>query len=209
LNVLVIGAKGNMGRRYCAILRHLGHEPLEIDVPWPAKLPQDWTHAIVATPTDTHWDAICELTDALTSLEPRRYVLCEKPVATSLRELNAIRMEVQSANIQLNCVNQYNYLPEVTNIATDEGNPSWYYYYNHGKDGLHWDCFQIYALATDLVDLNESSPIWDCGINGMKVSIAGMDWAYIDMIEDWLGPQKHVWGWDVIERTTRRILEAI
>jgi hypothetical protein len=206
LNVLLVGAKGAMGRRYSAILRHLGHVPMGVDLPWPEAVPE-WDHAIVATPTDTHWEACCQLTDSVKSTDRRRSVLVEKPVATNLNELRAIRMELESSGMALHCVNQYQYLPEVRN-ETHEG-PSWYRFYNHGKDGLHWDCFQIYALAGGGVELAEHSPWWDCGINGQRINLTHMDWAYIDMIEDWLGPQKHVWGWDVIERTTRRILEAI
>jgi hypothetical protein len=206
LNVLVVGAKGNMGKRYCAILRQLGHLPICVDLPWPAVVPDDWRYAIVATPTDSHLEAAYQLAD-ITEYNPiKRHVLMEKPVAKSLSDSHRVYTVLGESNMQLNCVNQYNYLPEVE--LGEKGNAkSWYRYFNHGKDGIHWDCFQIYALASASVELSHKSAWWDCGINGRRVSLSGMCWAYIDMIEDWLGAQNRVWGWDVIERTTLRVLE--
>jgi 8-oxo-dGTP pyrophosphatase MutT (NUDIX family) len=211
MRVLVVGAKGNMGKRYCSILRYLGHEPVEIDEPWPDIIPQDWTHAIVATPTLQHWAGACDLLSHTQDTTVVRHVLMEKPISFSLHLTAAIREILEESNMRLSVVNQYNYLPEVRNAPPrapgGELRPSWYRFYNHGKDGLHWDCFQIYALAEGEVQLSNTCPLWDCAINGQRIDIAHMDWAYIDMVDDFLHDQKRVWRWDVIDRTTRRILE--
>jgi hypothetical protein len=206
MDVLIVGAKGNMGNRYSVILRHLGRSPVRVDLPWPAVVP-DWRYAIVATPTDAHLESIYQLVSSTPDETQKRFVLIEKPVTKSMSELYRIKDVLDKSNMQLNCVNQYNYLPEV--VRASKTGPSWYSYYKHGKDGLWWDCFQIMALAKKEAWFDAKSPWWDCVINGERIDIKHMDLAYVEMISDWLGPQKRVWGWDTIEKTTLRILDNL
>jgi len=75
-----------MGRRYGAILKYLGHEVVGIDIG--NKIPKNLDLAIVATPTDTHFE-ICK------ALSKKHYTyLCEKPISKNPKEIETlIRME--------------------------------------------------------------------------------------------------------------------
>lgn len=207
-NILVVGARGNMGRRYLACLRALGLKPVAIDQPWPDIVPQ-WTRAIIASETSAHWAAVLDLIQHTPEDGQYRHVLMEKPVAKSVVFARAIYDALTRHRMRLFCVNQYQYLPGV--IEDQErgvmGRTS-YDYYNHGRDGLHWDCFQLYALARGEVQLREGSPVWRCEINGREMSSCDMDPAYLSMLEDWLGPQRYSWKWPTIHWTTARVAVA-
>ena len=41
-------------------------------------------------------------------------------------------------------------------------------------------------MAKGEVQLKNDSPIWDCWINGKDLNIADMDFAYIEMVKDWI-----------------------
>jgi hypothetical protein len=85
---------------------------------------------------------------------------------------------------------QYDYI-KVRGLDEKHG-WSGYNYYNHGKDGLAWDCLQIIGLAHDSTQLEvqETSPYWLAYLNGYKLSLSDMDQAYIDMLRDWVSIPK-------------------
>ncbi len=179
---LIIGAKGSMGRRYQAILKYL-EKPFTC-----ADVDDDWflksrlcDSIILATPTDTHYNFLKNL------IHFKQPILCEKPITKDLRELDLIKHEYRDLPLQM--VMQYKELD-----AGDEG-PSFYDYYNHGKDGLYWDALQIIGLARGGVEILEESPIWRCQLNGEQLSLNHMDYAYISMIRNWF---KNPYG-DLIE----------
>ncbi len=205
MNVLVVGAFGGMGRRYCAILKHLGHTPLMVDLN--TRLPTgEFDHAIIATPTDDHLRSINEVLEWF----PRtKHILCEKPIAKSSPVLlGAFFDSLHSDGVNLYCVNQYQYLDELKCITNPRA-PTTYDYYNSGRDGLHWDCYQLYALATGPVVLSNGSPVWKCHINGSRINSRNMDAAYVEMIRDFVGEKKNMWGKDIVLKATEKILEAI
>jgi hypothetical protein len=104
-------------------------------------------------------------------------MLCEKPVTTSLTELAEI-LELYK-NQRLKMVMQY------AELNTGDGGHSFYDYYNHGRDGLLWDCIQIIGLARSSWKVGEDSPVWKCALNGKELSLSDMDIAYISMIRKW------------------------
>ena len=118
--------------------------------------------------------------------------------------LKVLKEVVAKERFNLYVVNQYQYLPGIRANATK--GPSHYDYYNTGKDGKYWDCFQIIALAKDGFHIENKSPVWKCCINGVDCNLSQMDSAYVHMIDDFLGEKRHLWGMDVIEETTRKIL---
>lgn len=79
-------------------------------------------------------------------------------------------------------VNQYAFL----NGLGVAGETTYYNYWNHGKDGLLWDCISLVGLATGRVILEEDSPVWLCEVNGAKHFASEMDYAYVDMMKNWL-----------------------
>jgi hypothetical protein len=172
--ICIIGHKGNMGRKYGVILDHIGVEWFGVDVD-EGSLNREADGYIIATPTHTH----CEFIGWLRDLG--KPILCEKPVSKNLVELEKLLHACEKSGTKLQMVSQYDYL-----VKPQSEGPTVYDYYKHGGDGLYWDCINIIHHAKSTVIIKEKSPIWTCIINGHQLSLADMDRAYIDMIQDWL-----------------------
>jgi len=173
---LVVGSKGNMGRRYMAILGHLGGvEPRGIDLG--EVIPTDYDSVILATPTSQHVEQIF-------AFEHYRVpILCEKPISTSLARVMGLFDKAKTRGIRLRMVNQY---ADIARFDPNANGPTFYDYFRHGSDGLAWDCINIIGMAKWRPTLSERSPIWSCTINGQKLSVDTMDAAYVQMVKDWL-----------------------
>lgn len=191
MKILVVGSEGSMGKRYQAILKHLGHDIVTVDKQHTSidvvKAGIKCDRIIVATPTETHAQV---LDYVLLCGKP---VLCEKPICTDLEELKGVLDHARSFNPMLAMVMQYKRLlkddvrsDQFYKFLDDPSYDSHYHYFRHGNDGLKWDCFQIIALAEGRVTLGESSPIWKCKINGQTLNLSDMDQAYVDMLDDWI-----------------------
>lgn len=167
--ILLLGNKGGMGRRYSAIMRHLGIPFVGIDQGEPVPGTK-YSGVIVATPTETHYDIV------------RLYrhldipILCEKPIS---RRIDHVRELVETTRY-LTMVNQYEWL-----IDSDSEGDTVYNYWNSGKDGPQWDCINIIGLAKKPARISNKSPIWHCAINGHTLNIKDMDMAYCRMIDAW------------------------
>lgn len=174
---LIIGALGSMGKRYQAILKHLNEPYGCYDPAYHAgfqdvKELEKYDRFIVASPTDTHkyWVKVLD--------DHKKPILCEKPLSTKKQDIDFIL----SCQSPLSMMAQYEYF---TDPYFNTG-ASWYNYYNHGKDGLVWDCFQIIALAKEKFDLSEDSCVWSCGINGKEIDLRKMDVAYLWAVKNFL-----------------------
>ena len=163
-----------MGKRYQAILKHL-NEPFEkYDPKLPnARFPDDgaFSRFIVASPTETHATWVKKL-DAY-----GKPILCEKPLSKDLEEVE----DILACKSPITMMMQYWMLADKQSYG-----PSHYNYYHHGPDGMVWDCFQIIALAKGEVQIEETSPIWRCTINGRNIQRGHMDGAYVEFVRDWL-----------------------
>lgn len=181
MKVYIYGYKGNMARRYRAVLNHLGHATGGVDFGDEVfGFSLDSADAvIVATPTDTHAAVLRSLKDC------GRPILCEKPISKDFTVVRDVLDELQRAGTHLEMVNQYAELDD----PHSQGVTS-YNYYRHGGDGLYWDCISLIRLARGLVTLREDSPVWQCVLNGRRLSLADMDQAYIDMLKRWLAEPK-------------------
>jgi hypothetical protein len=175
--IAIIGAKGNMGRRYGAILDHLNVEHVSFDL-------DDWMHAretagitgvIIASGTDSHFENLDQY-----SANKDIPILCEKPIVKDQKQLD----QILSWGLKLTMVNQYAYLIDKSVVS---GEITYYDYWNTGKDGLEWDCINIIGAAKNKkAFINNKSPVWRCALNGQMFSSSEMDQAYIDMVKDWL-----------------------
>jgi hypothetical protein len=170
-----MGFKGSMGKRYGAILRYLGHTFKKIDLDTP-KHEAEWniknsTHLIIATPTDIHDQNIVESVELNKDIR----ILCEKPVVTNLSFLHTL------SEYDITMQMQYTEL-----TSPSDSGFSQYNYFNHGKDGIVWDCFQVIALAKGEVKIFEDSPIWSCDLNGRSLRLSDMDMAYVKYTDKWL-----------------------
>ena len=182
MKICLVGGRGNMASRYRAILKLLGHETVSWDLGENPNL-DTVDGFIVCTPTPTHYNILMEI------LPLRKPVLCEKPVCTNMQDLEAIGTRAQLFNTPIQMVMQYIFL-----VDPSKTGQSHYDYFKHGPDGIPWDMFQIIALAKEDVTIGEDSPIWDCVINGQRLNITGMDFAYVEMIKHWLAnPTSQPW----------------
>jgi hypothetical protein len=172
--VLIVGSKGNMGKRYEAVCKLLGITTIGQDLKEPQPDMTGVDGIIVATPTTSHTKDIINY-----SRFDLPY-LVEKPLTKLPIELDNFLMVVQRLGLNLQMVNQYQELVKPGAVGDTR-----YNYFKTGNDGLAWDCINIIGLANDSVTLNNDSPIWECVINGQKLSLSDMDRAYISMVEKW------------------------
>ena len=173
---------GGMGRRYRAILESLGHEWMgeDLDPTQGRGSLVDADAVIVATPTSTHGEVLGKI------LSCGKPILCEKPILTDIFELRALMSDAVIADARIQMVSQYDYLIDHKSTGLSS-----YDYFRTGPDGLPWDCMQIIAAAKSGCTIANTSPVWECQINGKKLDLNLMDRAYIAMVRDWLAAPRN------------------
>ncbi len=182
MKVYIFGNKGNMGRRYAAILRELGHEsygcdPSAPECSQPLGSFDDYDAYIVATPTSTHLEILSDLLDC------NKPVLCEKPfVKNAGIELTLLLKYAEERKMQLSMVSQYDYCI----LNKEETGLTSYDYYHSGPDGIAWDCINLIWHASGPIELKNESPIWKCQINGESLTLDLVADSYLTMINEWL-----------------------
>lgn len=178
---LIIGSEGSMGKRYQAILKHLGEPFWCVDIANSASTISEKMLAakrtILCTPTDNHFSYLEKL------IPLGRPILCEKPISKSLREMDKILDLTLKYNTDFSMTFQY------SELVPPEQAPgkSHYHYFRSGADGLFWDCLQIIALAKGDVEISNNSPVWKCMINDLSLKLSDMDTAYVNFTRKWLG----------------------
>lgn len=179
-NILVVGGKGNMGSRYCSILRHLKHNPSVCDVGHIPIIQDDSLDGIIiATPTNTHYDMIKHYHKEY----PKAPILCEKPIS---KDINEVKLLCEIDDLNLTMVNQYRDLLRMSPLQLDN-NDTKYDFYNSGKDGKYWDCINIIGLSeSDNITIRNEGALWDCVIDGRVLSFGFLYESYIAMIRRWL-----------------------
>lgn len=214
MNVVLFGANGNMGSRYRAILNQQKHHIIPLEIGYSHDDIRRALNAskkiIIATPTNSHYDNLLDISIARLPSMPEIDILCEKPVTMKLDELKKIEFMSLQKGMNIYSVNQYSYLPESDKFFNpSQKGPTSYNYFKTGPDGLPWDCYQLYQLARDEepIVLNKS-PKWLCQINGVPINIRNMDQAYIDMISDFLDNKSKCSGLDKIIQVTTRLLNG-
>ena len=190
--IAILGSDGSMGKRYQAILRHINIDAALFEA-------TNWGQIvttvgidgiIIASPTDCHLENLREI--ARLNIP----ILCEKPIVQDQRDLN----EILEMDLNITMVNQYAFIDGI-----DGEGVSYYDYYNTGKDGLEWDCINIIGLAKGDVFINDKSPIWNCQINGKKLTLEDVYAGYIKMIHSWQQEPKS--NYDYISQAHRKIWE--
>jgi len=184
MSILLVGANGNMGRRYRAILDYLGKEYVGVDkehsAPYICDRARQSEGVIIATPTALHAEHVRLF------LPHRVPILCEKPIIKNPQELKALFDEIKESKTPFRMINQYKMLDTPTSYGR-----SHYNYFKHGADGIYWDCLQIIGIARGEVTIAETSPIWRCTLNGRPIRLDHMDAAYIGYMQKWFSePQQ-------------------
>lgn len=206
--ICIIGAAGNMGKRYSAICDSEDIPYISVDREDSLPRPADGiSHYIIATPTSTHGKVLIDLTN----LNPGYLkVLVEKPFAImdNLKTGLAPIEHARSHGHTVYMVNQYAYYSH--GLTEEAEGPTHYDYYNSGKDGAAWDCIQLIHLAKSNVEyLQNENPIWDCMINGMKLNRELIDLCYVKMIKDFATDGTtygRLWGWKDIKAAHRKVI---
>lgn len=193
---LVIGGKGSIGRRYCSILSFLKKPFKILDIQDPKgerdleKI--DFDEAIIATPTDTHFE-YCEKLIAL-----NKVFLCEKPLSKNEDECMRI-----SEYLKGYVVNNYEWA--IRHIMAP-----WeitYDYYNTGKDGVLWDCCQLIYLDQK-AKIQTKSPIYRLHVNGQPIQLTDIERSYIWMISAFLTDNRlGLWSLKTGLKMTQKVLE--
>lgn len=200
-SLFIVGIEGNMGRRYQAVARYLGIDCSGCDISSSRveRIPPKDALVLIATPTERH------LNDCFSYLASGEHdVLCEKPIVKTrddLEKLKGINLD------RLYMVNNYCYTyKDDINLYEDHTR---YDYYMSGKDGLVWDCIQLFGLAKGPVFLNNTSPIWNCVINGKFLQRQIIDESYVAMIIDFFHERKHLWSGQKIIEIHEKVLKYI
>ena len=201
--ICIIGANGNMGKRYQSVCKYLNipFQGLDVNDPLPVNV-ANFTHYIIATPTVTHEKILHYLCSVNTI--PLK-VLCEKPILCD--EVESILAFAKERKHEIYMVNQYAYYSHQT--YESHGMTS-YNYYNSGGDGLFWDCIQLIYLAKEKISLSNDTPIWFAQINGTELDRETIDLCYVKMIHDFYEDGRVYgkrWGRKDIIKAHNKVLE--
>lgn len=216
MKVLVIGSMGSMGRRYCAILKFLGVEHVGIDrddsdFEWNSLYDsfdvEGCTHAIIATPTEKHYENIIW---ALSKYV--KNVLCEKPVDKDPGRIQRLDFLEKQNRVDIRMVCNYKYA--FGDIPISERDIE-YSNYNTGKDGTGWDCIQLIYLAKKLT-INTELPFFKCQYTDpecnckKEITLHDVEISYINMIRHWLKLQNrenNLWDLNDALKATEKVIK--
>lgn len=181
--ILLLGGKGSIGRRYAAVLRELG-EPFIVhdkeDNPQLIEHLAAADHAIIATPTETHFDYILTLERA------RIPYLCEKPVTKKIAEAEMLFQHCSMGFV----VNNWAFLSTNAELThTGKLKHLTYDFYNTGRDGLLWDVCQLVYLAQITqakLEVRRFSASWDVTWNDFEVPYRWIEMSYLQMVRAFL-----------------------
>ncbi len=199
MKCLVVGGLGNMGRRYCAILKYLGVEYDIFDTanPMMATAPNDnpVTHCIIATPIKEH------VADILQGVVYIENILCEKPITKNIKDFKRLEKFKDHCDLRMVCNFAFahpsqQYQPGCNLID--------YNYYNTGKDG-YWDYIQLIYLASQLT-IKTTSPWFNVTIGMRPITLDMIAESYIRMIRTWLDKPEKLWGLEQAKAATEKVI---
>jgi|WetSurMetagenome_2_1015567.scaffolds.fasta_scaffold345087_2 hypothetical protein len=202
MNILIAGALGNMGRRYTAICKHLGHTVIPFDLFMSFSYLEDAIkknaidRCIIATPIESHlfWCNWC--------IGGGIPFLCEKPMSTDVGGMVEIMNKSEKQGTSGHMVNNWAFVAAYPLISGKH--KIIYDYYNTGKDGW-WDYIQPVYLGFDVKIKNES-PVFECEIDGIHYNQRDFDLSYVEMVEAWLlGETQHLWDISQAIEATKKI----
>lgn len=204
MKVLVVGSSGNMGKRYCSIIRYLKHDLLEYD---PAittsrmPSPLDYDVAIIATPISEHVPYIRRM------VENGKPVLCEKPLEKRIEEVKKLAKFVKMHNGKAYMVNNWAFVGEhrepmsAKNVVVN--------CYNTGNDGI-WDLVQPLYLVEDIenFECTHSYPWLSVRIDDCGYGRDDFDRSYVDMVEAFCnGEYEKLWAVEDMVTAHERVVE--
>jgi hypothetical protein len=195
MNILIIGASGNMGKRYSAIVSYLGHRAVCLDIN------NDIAHylayhkgpAIIASPTAEH------LVHIEQCLEYSIPCLCEKPLHKNNdpEYISDLEMAAYGKDVDIRMVCNWKFAydiarNEMRGILPECSNSVSYNCWNTGKDGIAWDCIQLFHFDAS-PELKNDSPYLIARINNVDITEKHIAQSYVEMIKAWLSTPNKLW----------------
>lgn len=190
MRVMIIGSCGNIGSRYAAIVRYLGHEvvPYDIKLKLPG-LPQEYDCCIIATPISDHTGYLKKM------ILDGTPVLCEKPISNRIEDVqNIVRVicqlqgpaETRTRTVHAFMVNNWAFVGGECRPPMSEGRIV-INTYNTGPDG-DWDLIQPLYLVEDIdnFELCKKHPGLYVEISGHVYGRDDFDESYVDMVKCFL-----------------------
>lgn len=214
--ICIVGINGRQGKRYKSICEYLNIPYIGYDCH--ATNDDEYKHVvksniesetiimnsdkiIIATNTKSH----LRLLERFAPF--KKPMLCETPIVKSKEALKAFK-ELTKINDQIYMVNHLAYLKSCDKIKLCNYK-TYYDYFKCYGEGLYWDSIQVIGLAKDGFNLDNSSPLFDCTINGVKYIKSDIDLLYKLMVQDFYGEMKNLWDIDDIVSVTNKVLNII
>lgn len=194
MKVLLVGSEGSIGQRYKAILNYLKVPFFTYDVKTDRRnvLYKEYSHLIVATPTYTHLDIAQAIPKDV-------FALIEKPIVTKEKDLLTLEKALHPRIFQ---VNQYAYIPGINGDGE-----TYYNFFRTGSDGILFDCITLIYLAKSIINLGNTSPFWQCKINGRDILYQSLEQSYVNMIKDFLGKREFLWNEENIIKAHKAVFD--
>lgn len=199
MRVLVCGNRGNMGRRYTAILNYLGVENIGVDNGDLTPHPDTYDRAIIATPSDIHM-YVCEMMANL-----HKPFLCEKPIDKDPAKIQKLIDLCKKKRVDGRMVCNWAFTGRLKFYPGE--NQVQYSNYNTGKDGLAWDCIQLIYLAKGFPELSTGSPYLQAHIDGDRVHEGHIARSYKTMIDVWLQGGDDLWSLEDAKKATEKTIK--
>jgi len=184
--IALIGGRGNIARRYQAVLNYLEQPFRIIDIGDSKSLLEGCEKAIIATPTDAHEEWCWECSYLKIPF------LCEKPLSKKKESIQAM----MARDVVGYVVNNWAFVS--TNFNGKAPTSLFYDFYNTGKDGLVWDVCQLILLADKSncsLEVRTDSYYWDAAWGEETIPYSAIEQSYMQMIRAFVdGDTQKLWN---------------
>ena len=168
--ILILGSKGNMGKRYKACLDYMSIKSIGVDRE--DQIPRNLRRAIICTPSNMHTVSADQLIEL-----GYKDLLIEKPLFNKECDFEWGLKNEHLARMQM--VNNYRYLDGYSGETI-------YDYYHAGNEEPWENLFQLIGMAKETFYYSNKSPIWICVLNGRKLTLEDVQRSYVEMLAHWV-----------------------
>lgn len=155
----------------------------------------EFDKAIIATPTDTHYE-FCKML-----IEIGKPFLCEKPMSKSIEECEELVALDQRKMGSVVCNYKFMFQDDTKHIG--------YNYYKTGKDGILWDFCQLIYLDPK-AEILTASPVWRCSSKYDTYTFTDLEESYVSMIQAFVeGNYSSLWNLEDGLKMTQAVIERM
>jgi nucleoside-diphosphate-sugar epimerase len=180
--VLVVGHCGSIGNRWLLACRALGYRVVTWDIhdqtqSSPPEGPV--THAIIATPTATHYDSVRWVQ---TRYECKN-ILCEKPLCPTVESAERLGRLCDEAGADLRVVNNWAYASDKFELSP-QAHVIFYSSPTFGHEAAWCNLCQPIHYAKKLVAL--PTDIWTLTVDETFIPYDTFQWSYRRLLQRWM-----------------------